>query len=111
MGNALATRSENDSLFAGCVFGNLPLLGAMRLTFVVQLAVIYVPVMQRVFQTVSLTISELPACLLLRTVVLFAVELRKRFGRRMAVCSVGNSHPTRKDTHSKTMSEFAPSSP
>ena len=85
MGNALATRSENDSLFTIGIFSNRPLLGAILLTFVLQLAVIYLPVMQRVFQTVSLNVSELSACLLLSTVVFFAVELRKWFSRKMTV--------------------------
>ena len=43
MGNVLAIRSERESLFRQGLFSNLPLLGAVLLTFALQLATIYVP--------------------------------------------------------------------
>ena len=83
MGNALAIRSESDSLFSIGLFTNRPLLGAILLTFMLQLAVIYVPTVQSVFRTMALSPAELLTCLLLSTVVFAAVELRKWIGRRV----------------------------
>lgn len=82
MGNALATRSERDSLFQIGIGTNRALLASVLLTFALQLGVIYVPVMQKVFQTTALNPAELLACLLLSTVVFCAVEFRKWLGRR-----------------------------
>ena len=81
MGNALAIRSDRDSLFRIGLFSNPALLGSVALTFVLQLAVIYVPAMQRIFQTTSLSPAELITCLLLSTIVFGAVELRKWLAR------------------------------
>lgn len=82
MGNALAIRSENDSLFTIGLLSNRPLLAAILLTFLLQLAVIYLPVLQQVFQTTHLSLSELLTCLLLSTVVFIAIECRKWIERR-----------------------------
>jgi len=75
MGNALAVRSERDSLFRIGLFSNKPLLGAVLLTFVLQLAVVYVPFLQGVFKTVALPPGDLVISLLLSTVVFWGVDL------------------------------------
>jgi Ca2+-transporting ATPase len=55
------------------------------LTFVLQLAVVYVPFLQGVFKTVALPPRDLAISLLLSTVVFWGVELRKwRLRRRAA---------------------------
>ena len=54
MGNALATRSESQTLWQAGIFTNKALLGAVLLTFGLQMAVIYVPFLQNVFSTKSL---------------------------------------------------------
>ncbi|MDX1735309.1 MAG: cation-transporting P-type ATPase, partial [Halioglobus sp.] len=82
MGNVLALRSSSDSLWQIGVFSNRPLIAAVALTFVLQLAVIYVPALQRIFYTVPLTAAELLVCLAVSSVVLCAVELRKYIDRR-----------------------------
>ncbi len=82
MGNALATRSTRDSLFAIGLFSNQALLGSVLLTFLLQMAVIYLPPLQVAFKTTSLTLGELLACLLLSTTVFWAVELQKLISRR-----------------------------
>jgi Ca2+-transporting ATPase len=84
MGNALAVRSERDSLFRIGLLSNKPLLGAVLLTFVLQLAVVYVPFLQGVFKTVALPPGDLAISLLLSTVVFWGVELRKWLLRRRA---------------------------
>jgi Ca2+-transporting ATPase len=77
MGNALAIRSERDSLFRIGLFSNVVLLAAVTLTFILQMVVIYAPPLQKIFQTSSLSGGELIVCMLLSTVVFFAVETAK----------------------------------
>jgi Ca2+-transporting ATPase len=84
MGNALALRSRRDSLFKIGLFSNVALLGAVLLTFVLQLAVVYLPFLQGLFKTQSLPVSELLISLVLSTVVFWGVELEKWFLRRRA---------------------------
>ncbi|MCS7220676.1 MAG: cation-translocating P-type ATPase [Anaerolineae bacterium] len=82
MGHALAIRSGRDSLFRIGLLSNRPLLGAVLLTFVLQLAVIYVPFLQGIFKTVALPASDLAISLVLSTVVFWGVELEKWLLRR-----------------------------
>ncbi|MDY6877288.1 MAG: cation-translocating P-type ATPase [Chloroflexota bacterium] len=77
MGNALAVRSERDSLFRIGLLSNKPLLGAVLLTFVLQLGVVYVPSLQGIFKTQALPPNDLAISLILSTVVLCGVELEK----------------------------------
>ncbi len=78
MGNALAIRSERDSLFRLGLLSNKPLLGAVFLTLVLQLAVVYVPVLQGIFKTVALPPADLAISLLASSVVFWGIELEKR---------------------------------
>jgi Ca2+-transporting ATPase len=82
MGHALAIRSGHESLFKIGLFSNKALLGAVLLTFVLQLAVVYVPVLQSLFKTVSLPPIDLLISLFLSTIVFLAVELEKWLLRR-----------------------------
>jgi Ca2+-transporting ATPase len=82
MGHALAIRSEQESLFRQGLFSNLPLLGAVLLTFALQMAVLYVPALQAIFKTAPLSAGELLLCLLLSPVVFIAVEVEKWLRRR-----------------------------
>jgi len=82
MGNVLAIRSEKESLFSLGIFSNRPLIGAVILTFALQMATIYVPFLQPIFKTEALTMSELALSLALSSVVFFAVEVEKYFKRR-----------------------------
>jgi len=84
MGNVLAVRSERESIFRQGLFSNKPLLGAFVLTFVLQMAIIYVPVLQRVFRTEALTLNELAFTLAMSSVVFIALEIEKFFRRRFA---------------------------
>lgn len=82
MGNAFALRSEKLSFFKQGVFSNMAMFSAVLLTFVLQLAVIYVPFMNHIFKTTPLSAFELTIALLLSTVVFFAVETEKWWRRR-----------------------------
>jgi len=77
MGNALAIRSDKYSLFSIGVFSNPALISAVLLTFGLQLAVVYVPFLQTIFQTVALSPLELAICLGASTLVFWAVEAVK----------------------------------
>ena len=78
---ALAVRSTRDSVFRIGFFSNPALIGAVLLTFVLQLAVLYVPVLQDFFHTVPLSQKELGLCLSLGAVVFLAVEAAKTIYR------------------------------
>jgi len=82
MGHALAIRSGRDSLFRIGLLSNKPLLGAVLLTFVLQLAVVYVPFLQGLFKTVALPSTDLLISLVLSTGVFWGVELEKWLLRR-----------------------------
>jgi len=82
MSNALAIRSERDSLFQIGLLSNKPLLGAIVLTLGLQLAVIYVPFLQQLFRTVALGAIDLVISLALSTLVFWGVELEKWLLRR-----------------------------
>jgi Ca2+-transporting ATPase len=81
MGHALAVRSR-ESLFKMGLLSNPALLGAVLLTFVLQMAVVYVPFLQNLFKTDALTLGELLLSLVLSTVVFWGVELEKWLMRR-----------------------------
>jgi Ca2+-transporting ATPase len=83
MGNALALRSERESLFKIGLLSNKSMLNAVLLTLVLQLAVIYVPFLQSVFKTKPLSWQELLISLILSTIVFWGVELEKWFKRRV----------------------------
>jgi len=85
MGNVLALRSEKESFFSLGLFSNIPLLGAILLTFVLQMATIYVPFLNSIFKTQPLTLSELIICLLLSSVVFCGVEIAKWIRRRQKI--------------------------
>jgi Ca2+-transporting ATPase len=84
MGNALATRSDRDTLWQIGLFSNRTMLGSVILTFLLQLAVIYLPFMNRAFSTTPLGLRDLLISLAFSVVVFIAVEtfkwLRQRRG-------------------------------
>ena len=85
MAHLLAIRSERDSLFSQGLASNLPLLGAVALTLVLQLATIYVPWLQPIFRTQPLSAAELALCFGLAAIVFVAVEIEKAWRRRSGV--------------------------
>jgi Ca2+-transporting ATPase len=82
MGHVLAIRSEQESLFTQGIFSNKLLLGAVFLTFTLQMAVLYVPVLQPIFKTAALSRDELLFCLALSSVIFLVVEIEKWLRRR-----------------------------
>jgi P-type Ca2+ transporter type 2C len=82
MGHVLAIRSETESLFKIGLFSNPLLLAAVALTFVLQMATLYVPFLQPIFKTEALSMDELLLCIALSTVIFFAVEIEKLLVRK-----------------------------
>ncbi|MEO8655456.1 MAG: cation-translocating P-type ATPase C-terminal domain-containing protein, partial [Ramlibacter sp.] len=82
MAHVLAIRSEGEPLWRLGLRSNKPLLGAVVLTFGLQLATIYVPALNPIFKTQPLTAVELALCIGAATVVWAAVELEKAWRRR-----------------------------
>lgn len=77
MGHVFAIRSETRSFFRQGPFSNKPLLGAVLLTFLGQMAIIYIPLFQPIFKTQPLSWTELAITIGLSTIVFLAVEMEK----------------------------------
>lgn len=75
--HALTVRSESTSLFKLGLGTNLPMLGAFVLTLLLQLIVIYLPLMNSIFHTQALPFFDLMFCLGLSSLILFAAEFEK----------------------------------
>ncbi len=82
MGNVLAIRSERESFFTLGPLTNRPLLGAVLLTFALQMGTIYIPALNPIFKTEPLDRDELLVCLALSSVVFIGVEIQKWLIRR-----------------------------
>lgn len=82
MGHVLAIRSESQSFFSMSMFSNKPLIGAVLLTLLLQLAVTYVPFLQPIFRTEALTVKEFLLVGAVSSLVLFGVEIEKAVFRK-----------------------------
>ena len=77
LGHVMAIRSEKESVFTIGVLSNKPMLGALLITFALQLMIIYVPFFNDIFKTKPLTLIELGITLMTSSLVFWAVELEK----------------------------------
>lgn len=84
LAHVLAIRSERESLFTQGLFSNTPLAAAVVLTVAMQMAVIYVPVLNGVFKTELLTAGELAVTFGVAALVFAAVEMEKWVRRTRA---------------------------
>lgn len=87
LGHVLGVRSDRTFLYKQGLFSNPALMASVALTFVLQMAVVYMPFMNEIFKTQPLSLKELGICLGLSVVVFHAVELEKfvRMYRRKTV--------------------------
>ncbi|WP_018617456.1 cation-translocating P-type ATPase [Segetibacter koreensis] len=83
LGHVLAIRSEKEFLLRQGLFSNLPLLGAVLLTFILQLTVIYLPYANQLFKTQPLSLVELFICVVASAIVFHAVEIEKWIRRKL----------------------------
>ena len=84
MAFALSVRSESDSLFRIGLFSNLPMLGAILLTFILQLALIYLPFLNNIFSTTPLSALNLALSIGLGVLLIATTEIVKWITRLRA---------------------------
>ncbi len=77
MGHVFSIRSQRFYLFQQGLFTNRPLVGAVLLTFILQLCLLYIPFLQKAFSIQALTMYELGMCIGLSLIVFHAVEAEK----------------------------------
>jgi Ca2+-transporting ATPase len=73
----LAIRSEHQSLFMLGLWSNRALLATVVFTVLLQLALIYVPVLQPIFKTTPLSIGEMTIAVGIALIAFAAVEIEK----------------------------------
>ncbi|MBP8726273.1 MAG: cation-translocating P-type ATPase [Saprospiraceae bacterium] len=77
LGHVLAVRSDRTFLYKQGLASNFPLLATVIFTLLLQFGAIYLPFMNKIFNTGPLTLRELLVCLGGAVVVFHAVELEK----------------------------------
>jgi P-type Ca2+ transporter type 2C len=77
----MAIRSEKESLFSIGIFSNRPMAAAVIVTFLLQMATIYVPAFNSIFKTDPLSMNELLICIASSSIVFIAVEIEKWLAR------------------------------
>ena len=82
MSHVMAIRSGDESLFRVGLRSNKLLLGAVILTFMLQVLAIYVPFFQGFLETEALPIADFAIAVALSTVIFWAVEVEKWLVRR-----------------------------
>lgn len=81
LGHVLAVRSDKTFLFQQGLFSNSVLFLSVLFTFCLQLGVIYIPVLNKIFKTQPLSIQELGFCIIMALIVFHAVEFEKLIKR------------------------------
>ena len=77
LGHVLAIRFSNQSFFSANMFSNKPLIGAVLLALLLQMGITYIPFLQPVFKTDTLTMKELLLVFAASSLIFFAVEIEK----------------------------------
>jgi Ca2+-transporting ATPase len=77
MAAVLSLRSDSESFFRFGIRRNPALIGAVALTVVLQLAVTYVPFLQKLFKTIPLTTLDMLICVGTGIVMLLGIEVEK----------------------------------
>jgi Ca2+-transporting ATPase len=83
MGQALASRSSQESLFSMGLLSNPVLLGLVLLTVAAQLTVVYLPALDRFFQVTPLRWDEMLLCAGLGLATFLLLEAEKMWRRRV----------------------------
>lgn len=81
MGHALSCRSDRYLLIELPQFTNPFLLGAVVLTTLLQILLLYVPLLRQFFGTEQLTLTELTLCFGASTLIFAAIEVDKLIRR------------------------------
>jgi Ca2+-transporting ATPase len=81
LGHAVAIHAGDVSVFTKGFFANKIFFAAITLAFLAQMAVVFIPFLNPIFETEPLTWRELGMCLAASSVVLVAVEIEKAVRR------------------------------
>lgn len=81
LGNALSVRSAYHSMFSGGLLANKALWGAILLTVLLQMLIVYVPFLQPIFKTTALGVSSMTAISVVTIASILAIELLKLLTR------------------------------
>jgi len=79
--HVLAIRSETRSLFKIGMWSNKFMLASISVTVLLQLAVIYIPFLNKFFHTQPLTLAEMLTVTGVSSIVFFVVEIEKKIKR------------------------------
>ena len=82
LAHVFAIRSDTEFIIQKGLFTNPQLLGAVFITFLLQMGVVYLPFANDLFKTQPLTFAELSVCILVPVVVFHAVEFEKWLKKR-----------------------------
>jgi Ca2+-transporting ATPase len=82
MFHVLAIRLDRDSIFTTSPWSNPLLYAAVLVTLLLQVALIYVPFLQGVFETTALPVTDLFIAIGISSVILFLIEAIKWVQRR-----------------------------
>ncbi|MBW2991292.1 calcium-translocating P-type ATPase, SERCA-type [Candidatus Woesearchaeota archaeon] len=82
LANVFNCRHETKSLFHIKLFSNKYIIWAVLVSLVLQIAVIQVPLLQKVFKTMALSLFEWGAVVLLSLTIIIYDEIRKVFARK-----------------------------
>jgi Ca2+-transporting ATPase len=77
LGNALSVRSVYHSMFSTGIFANRGMWGAIMLTVVLQLLIVYVPFLNTIFKTISLDGKIIGTILIVTLCCVLCIELLK----------------------------------
>jgi Ca2+-transporting ATPase len=80
--HAFNCRSMRESLFKLGVFTNPQLVGAVAVSFCLQMAIIYVPFFQPIFKTQALSLVDLGMIMVFSSLPLWTMEVVKAFNRK-----------------------------
>jgi Ca2+-transporting ATPase len=83
LGHVYAIRSDSEFIFNKGLFTNKPIVGAIVLTFLLQLAVIYLPFANKIFHTQPLSLVELLISIGAAAIIFHAVEFEKLVKKKL----------------------------
>ena len=86
--HSFSCRSMNESLFKLGLFSNPQLVLANGLSFLLQMAIIYVPFLQPVFKTQALSLADLGIILLFSSLPFWAMEVIKALNRQARIYDI-----------------------
>ena len=82
LGNALSVRFVYHSLFSSRIFANKELWGAIILTVILQLLIVYTPFLQSIFKTTALAWNAMVVILMATVSSVLCLELLKYLNKR-----------------------------